>query len=297
MMRCSTLASVIAVPVLSLLAYVFYHTMGIFWDISSSALTMQAEQALVPGDTFKECPGCPVMVVVPAGSFTMGSPANESGRKIDEGPQHEVTIRRPFAVGKFEITFEEWMTCYAHAGCLRVPNIFSRSKWPARGVSWIDAKLYVAWLAKVTGKPYRLLTEAEWEYVARAGKRARFSFEDDERNLGEYAWYQDNSGSRPHQVGQKKPNSFGLYDVHGNVLEWVEDCYRDNYNVAPTDGSAWVTVEDCGKRVDRGGSYLGIAQSLRSAQRFGIADDSVYIDVGLRVGRRLIPVSPGDKGR
>jgi hypothetical protein len=198
-----TLATVIALPVLSLLAYVFYHTMGIFWDISSSALTMQAEQALVPGDMFKECAGCPMMVVVPPGSFTMGSPANESGRRINEGPQHDVTIRRPFAVGKFEITFEEWMTCYAHAGCLRVPNLWSRPKWPARGVSWNDAKQYAAWLARVTGKPYRLLTEAEWEYVARAGKSARFSFEDDERNLGEYAWYQENSGNRPHQSDRK----------------------------------------------------------------------------------------------
>jgi formylglycine-generating enzyme required for sulfatase activity len=282
-----TLAIVVALPVLSLLAYLLYHSMGIFWDISSSALTMQAEQALKPGDTFKECASCPEMVVVPAGSFIMGSPSKESGRRIDEGPQHEVMIRQPFAVGKFEVTFAEWMTCYAHRGCLRVPNLYSRRQWPAREVSWNDAKQYVAWLAKVTGRPYRLLTEAEWEYVARAGKPARFSFDDDEANLNEHAWYHDNSGGRPHQVGQKKPNSFGIYDIHGNVLEWVEDCYKDNYNGAPTDGSALVTIEDCGKRVDRGGSYLGIAQSLRSAQRFGIADDSVYIDLGLRVGRRL----------
>jgi formylglycine-generating enzyme required for sulfatase activity len=281
-----TLPIVVLVPLLTVTAYLLYHTMGMFWDISTSALTAKAEQVLKPGDTFKECASCPEMVVVPTGSFMMGSPANEIGRTINEGPQHEVTIRRPFAVGEFEVTYEEWMACYAHMGCIRVPNLWSRRQWPVRSVSWNDAKQYVAWLAKVTGKPYRLLTEAEWEYVARANNLERFSFGDDESKLAQHAWYNHNSGGRPHQVGQEKPNAFGIYDTHGNVWEWVADCYKDDYNAAPTDGSAW-TALDCGQRVYRGGSYLNSAGELRSAHRVGNTDDSRYDDLGLRVGRTL----------
>ena len=146
----------------------------------------------------------------------------------------------------------------------------------------------MAWIARVTGKPYRLLSEAEWEYVARAGGPKRFSFGDDEAILGKYAWYHDNSEARLHPVGQKSPNAFGLYDTHGNVWEFVEDCYKDNYDGAPTDGAAWITI-NCDKRVDRGGSYLNAANGLRSAQRFGITPDSRFIDTGFRVGRTLTP--------
>jgi formylglycine-generating enzyme required for sulfatase activity len=265
-----------------------YHSTPGPWDITNSVLTAQAEQALKPGDTFKECASCPEMVVVPAGSFVMGSPANEVGRGVNEGPQRKVTIRQPFAVGKFEITKNEWFACYAHQGCLRFPQILGPGRGPATSVSWSDVKQYVAWIARVTGKPYRLLTEAEWEYVARAGQPERFSFGDDEAKLDEHGWYLDNSGRWPQPVGQKKPNAFGLYDTHGNALEWVEDCYKDNYNGAPTDGSPLISV-DCGQRVYRGGSYLNDARYLRSAYRWGELDDSRYTNLGVRVARTLNP--------
>ena len=282
------LAAVFLLPLLSVLAWMVYHSMPAPWDITSSVLTAQAEQALKPGDTFKECASCPEMVVVPAGSFIMGSPENEAGRRDHEGPQRKVTIRQPFAVGKFEITLEEWHACYGHSGCLRFPfEFFARSRAPARGVSWSDAKQYVAWLARVTGKPYRLLTEAEWEYAARAGQPERFSFGDDEAKLGEYGWYRDNSGA-PQPVGQKKPNAFGLYDTHGNLFEWVEDCYKADYNAAPTDGSPLISI-DCGQRVFRSGSYLEGAQELRSAHRWRQPEHSRFDDVGVRVVRKLNP--------
>jgi formylglycine-generating enzyme required for sulfatase activity len=266
-----------------------YHSTPGPWDITNSVLTAQAEQALKPGDTFKECASCPEMVVVPAGSFIMGSPENEAGRRDHEGPQRKVTIRQPFAVGKFEITLDEWHACYGHSGCLRFPfDFFARNRAPVRNVSWSDVKQYVAWLARVTGKPYRLLTEAEWEYAARAGQPERFSFGDDEAKLGEYGWYRDNSGESPQPVGQKKPNAFGLYDTHGNVFEWVEDCYRADYNAAPTDGSPLISI-DCGQRVFRSGSYLQGAQDLRSAHRWRQPEDSRFDDVGFRVARKLNP--------
>ena len=152
------------------------------WDVSRSALSTLVERALRPGETFKECATCPEMVVVPAGSFIMGSAATEAGRQADEGPQHEVTIQRPFAVGRFEVTFDQFDACYAHGGCATYPLEYpwKRGLRPVRYVSWDDAKQYVAWLTKVTAKPYRLLTEAEWEYAARSGNAGRFSFGDDE---------------------------------------------------------------------------------------------------------------------
>jgi formylglycine-generating enzyme required for sulfatase activity len=285
-----TLAVVFLLPFLIFSAFIFYYLAGMFWDISNSALTAQAERVLKPGETFKECASCPEMVVVPTGSFIMGSPANEVGRRDNEGPQREVAVRQPFAVGRFEITENEWYACYAHTGCLRfpVPTFWSRGRLPVRNVSWNDAKQYVAWIAGVTGKPYRLLTEAEWEYVARAGNPKRFSFGDDEAKLGEHAWYHDNStDDRPQPVGQKKPNPFGLFDTHGNVWEWVDDCYKNNYDGAPSDSSPLVSG-DCDRHVVRGGSYLNGAEALRSARRGGNTD-SLYKDVGLRVGRSLTP--------
>ena len=260
------------------------------WDISRSALSSQIEPAWKPGDTFKECASCPELVVVPAGSFMMGSPATEAGREADEGPQREVTIRQPFAVGKFEITFDEFDACYAHGGCATFPwdITMRRGRRPVRFVSWDDAKQYVAWLTKVTGKPYRLLTEAEWEYAARAGNAGRFSFGDDEARLGEYAWYKDDSGGRTQPVGKKKPNFFSLHDVHGNVWEWVEDCYKGNYNGASADGSAWVTL-DCERHVLRGGCQANNPGSLRSAKR-GWNNATVRLNcLGFRVARTLTP--------
>jgi hypothetical protein len=150
-----------------------------------TVLTVEQEQlkAGKPGSDFKECAnGCPMMIVVPVGKFTMGSPENESGREASERPQHEVAIAKPFAVSKFDVTFDEWDACVAAAACPRVPDRWGRGEMPVINVSWGDAKQYVGWLSRLTGKEYRLLTEAEWEYVARAGAVTRYSWGDDPGN-------------------------------------------------------------------------------------------------------------------
>ena len=217
------------------------------------------ERALKPKDTFQECTNCPEMMVVPAGSFTMGSPANEPGRYADEGPQHTVTIARQFAVGQFELTFDEWDACVADGGCNGYkPNDegWGRGRRPVINVSWDDATAYVAWLAKKTGKPYRLLTEAEYEYATRAGTTTAYPWGDDigKNNANCNGCGSQWDGKQTAPVGSFAPNQFGLYDMVGNVWEWTEDCYHDSYNGAPADGSAW-TGGDCSRRVVRGGSW------------------------------------------
>src|SRR6185369_6856047 len=178
-------------------------------------LTAEAERALKPKGAFRECAkDCPEMVVVPSGSFTMGSPI--------DGGVHEVTFAKRFAVSKFEVTCDDWDTCVAHGDCPRVSDSgWGRGQRPVINVTWDDAKRFVAWLSSMTGRTYGLLSEAEWEYAARAGTQTAYSFGDDEAMLGEYAWYNANASSQTHPVGEKKPNGFGLYDMYGNVFEWV----------------------------------------------------------------------------
>jgi formylglycine-generating enzyme required for sulfatase activity len=155
-------------------------------------------------------------------------------------------------------------------------------------VSWDEAQQYVTWFARMTGRTYRLLSETEWEYAARAGAADRYSFGDDHATLGLYAWYDANSGAQTQPVGGKTPNAFNLHDMHGNVWEWIADCYQANYNDAPTDGSAWI-AEACGLRVVRGGSWYDGPQNLRSASRLKITPEHRNIHIGFRVGRTLGP--------
>ena len=202
-----------------------------------SVLTAEDEQtkAAAPGAIFSECKkGCPDMVVVPAGKFMRGSRDSEKDRLSDEGPQHEVTIAKPFAVSKFEVTFDQWDACTAAtATCVKAKSDVRRGRQPVIQLSWEDAQQYVKWLSDRTGKEYRLLSEAEWEYAARGGKATGFSFGDEESQLGDFAWVPaKNSEGKAHPVGGKQPNDYGLHDMHGNVWEWVEDCYEDNYECA-----------------------------------------------------------------
>ncbi len=260
----------------------------LYWLRHVHALTAEQERALKPHDRFNECTDCPAMVVIPAGSFKMGSP--DSDRVKSETPQHDVTIAKPFAAGEYEVTFDEWDACAAHGGC--DPDIsangWGRGRRPAILISWDDAQAYVAWLRKVTGKPYRLLTEAEWEYAARANKQTYYSYGNDDAVLDQYGWYAANTAGQTHPVGSKKANAFGLFDVHGNVAEWVEDCYHDGYQDAPADGSAWPS-DNCSRRVIRGGSWLYGPRSLRSASRDWSPADKGKDDIGLRIGRTLTP--------
>ena len=256
-------------------------------------LTAAAERALKPGDSFRECAkDCPEMVVVPAGEFMMGSPADEKDHYGNENPLHRVTIARPLAVSKFEVTFEQWDACVAVGTCAHVPDSnMGRGTQPVINVTWDHVQQYVAWFSKMTGRPYRLLSEAEWEYAARAGTTTAYSWGDEigknNANCNGCGSEWDSRLTAP--VGSFAPNQFGLYDMHGNVWEWVEDCLHTNYEGAPKDGWAWIAQGDCNNRVIRGGSWIGYAVGLRSALRFWFSADDHGTDLGFRVARTLNP--------
>jgi formylglycine-generating enzyme required for sulfatase activity len=265
----------------------------------AAPLSRAEESALRPNDSFRECDWCPEMVVVPAGSFIMGSPDDEKARGNNEGPQHWVTFARPFAVGRFAVTFDEWDACVADGGCNGyAPNDggWGRGRRPVIYVSWNDANLYVAWLSRKTGKTYRLLSEAEREYVTRAGTTTSFwwgasistrqanYFDDDAFGSGSKG--EDRERTLP--VDSFQPNPWGLYQVHGNVSEWTQDCYHDGYAGAPLDGSAW-TSGDCSRRVVRGGAWIDPPQNLRAASRSSdTATDWDGLE-GFRLARALTP--------
>jgi formylglycine-generating enzyme required for sulfatase activity len=243
---------------------------------------------VVPGlgwaTEFRDCDTCPVMVTVPAGSFLMGSDPNWENGSNHEHPRHRVTIGAAFAIGKFDVTQAEY---FAVMGAN--PSDFKGMTRPVEEVNWEEAREFVKRLSARTGKPYRLPTEAEWEYAARAGTETPWSFGDDESKLPLYAWFSGNSGSQTHPVGQLRPNGFGLYDMHGNVWQWVEDCWHDTYQGAPVNGSAW-TASGCDRRVLRGGSWNYIPIGVRSANRDWLApvyrDRNIY---GFRVARTITP--------
>jgi formylglycine-generating enzyme required for sulfatase activity len=213
----------------------------------------------------------PDMVVVPAGSFQMGNV--EGGGEKDEGPVHAVTIQKPFAAGRYEVTFGEYDQ-FAKATNRKLPadQGWGRGRRPVINVSWEDANAYVKWLSEQTGKRYRLPTEAEWEYTARAGKETAYWWGSDfikgMANCNGCGSQWDNKQTAP--VGSFKPNGLGLYDTAGNVWEWVEDCYHENFAGAPSDGRAWLkeTEGQCDLRVLRGGSWDNSAWTLRSPYRF-----------------------------
>jgi formylglycine-generating enzyme required for sulfatase activity len=242
---------------------------------------------------FRDCADCPTMVVIPAGEFTMGAPAVELGGEA----QHRVRIEAPFAVSKFEITFAEWDACVAAGGCRGYQpgdEGWGRGSSPAMNISWEDAKAFAAWLSAKTGRIYRLLSEAEWEYAARAGTVAAYPYADGiSPTKANYDASTDGTGpsdvnrQRTVPVGSFLPNAFGLYDMQGNVSEWVEDCWNDAYTTAaPTDGSAWVEG-DCKGHVVRGGSWEDSATELRSAARTGGAKDDRFYTDGVRIARSL----------
>ena len=281
--------------------------------------------------THRDCDVCPEMVVVPAGSFIMGSPESEQGRESDEGPLRRVTIARPFAVALHEVTrdafaafvaatgygTQEAATCFAESKIgeadwgererhdWRFPGYPQNGRHPVVCVSWEGAKAYAAWLSARTGYTYRLPTEAEWEYAARGGTSTRYSFGDQERDLCQFANGADASAKSVYgnqnwtfaecddrwvhtaSVGSLKPNAFGLHDMHGNALEWVEDCYDDNYRDAPTDGSARPANGGCVSRVLRSGSWDGNPRDLRAARRRLSQPDGRSNLLGFRLARTL----------
>lgn len=256
-----------------------------------AALSAEQERGLKPGDRIRECASCPEMVVIPAGEFLRGSPDNEG--RDDERPRQKAFIARAFAVSLFEITFEQWDGCVAHGGCAYEAKnqAWGRGLQPVNRVSWNDANAYVAWLSRQTGKQYRLLTEAEWEHSARAGAATRYAHGDDAASLHEHAWYALNSENRPRPVGTRKANRFGLFDMGGNLWEWVQDCYTESYDGAPIDGSAVLKSldddADCIFRVLRGGSWFSQADDIRPAARYGYTARFRNDNHGFRVARTI----------
>jgi formylglycine-generating enzyme required for sulfatase activity len=271
--------------------------------------TMQAASGPAPLVTFspvaaavqeiQDAPDGPQLVVVPAGSFTMGSPADEAGRDAFEGPEHEVRITRAFALGKTDVTFEQWDACVASGGCNGYrpdDNGWGRGNQPVINVSWHDAQSYIEWLSAHTGKNYRLPSEAEWEYAARAGASTPYwwgpTADHDHANygndqccggamLGADRWF----GTSP--VGSFPANSFGLYDMNGNVMQLTADCWHANYGGAPADGSAWSEDQRCAMRTIRGGAWNSTPAFMRSADRIWMLSTVRMNLVGFRVARDL----------
>jgi formylglycine-generating enzyme required for sulfatase activity len=252
----------------------------------------QSSHASAPLTSFRDCSDCPEMIVVPPGEFTMGSPSSELYRGAEM--QHRVSIAAPFALGKYEVTFAEWDACVADGGCDGFKpddQGWGRRNRPVIGVTWMDAKRYSAWLSKKTGKRYRLPSEAEWEYAARAGTTTPFSFGttittaqanyDGSSRYGGGPVGQSRMKTLP--VGSFQPNPFGLYDMHGNVWEWTEDCWADEYTIkTPADGSPFLTA-NCGGHVMRGGSWEDYPGDVRSAARVGSGAQEESWSDGFRV--------------
>ena len=295
-------------------------------------MTQAEEAALRPRAAFQECVACPIMVVVPSGSFIMGSPEAQYGHTGTEDPQHTVTLARNFAVGRFEVTVgqyveflndsirqrrfdERWAATApqeSDASIVRSDEGASprfsakpgQEDYPVTYVSWRGAADYASWLSRRTGATYRLLSESEWEYAARAGSTAVFPFGDDGLRLCDYGNVADLSGQKKHQwsratdcddgyglapVGRFQPNAFGLYDMVGNAAEWVEDCGHPNYDGAPADGSAWISGSACNSREVRGGSFFNLSVAQRPAKRFENQAYTKFNTIGFRVARSFQP--------
>jgi formylglycine-generating enzyme required for sulfatase activity len=235
-----------------------------------------------PGE-LKDCAACPVLVSLPSGAYSMGSNSGDPS----ERPAHHVTIRTPFAIGKYEVTVAEWDLCVAAAACPKVNGSDKRpANTPVRDISWNDTQVYVKWLSQVSGKPYRLPTEAEWEYAARGGTATRYWWGEQMRkgtaNCSECGdpW----SADGPAPVGSFTANPYGLYDTNGSVWEWVADCWHNNYKGAPADGATW-DAPVCRERVIRGGSWREGGSYMPSSTRFKYSASVRQSQNGFRVAR------------
>jgi len=295
---------------------------------TARALSLSEECGLKPKQGFKECENCPEMVVVPAGEFLMGSSKEEISKRLaagNEAPQHKVVIAQTIAVGRFEVTRDQYaafVDATGHQGSGRcftleqntpqerenrsflMPGYAQEGNHPVVCISWTDAQAYVDWLARITGKSYRLPSEAEYEYAARAGGTARHGASDDPAQLCRFvngadqsakaaglpddADYMECTDGFPYTapVGSFAQNAFGLNDLIGNVWEWTADCFADDYRAAPADGSAR-GQQDCPARTVRGGDWFSAAALLRPAVRASAKADSHYDDIGFRVVRTL----------
>lgn len=270
---------------------------AVVWRVQQGSAKVDLTRLPPPGTVFKDCPSCGEMVWLPAGSFTMGSPSSEAERGADESPQHKVSIRQPFAVGKYEVTFAEWDACVADGGCNRyrpADEGWGRGRRPVINVSWQDAQAYVDWISSKTRHRYRLLSEAEWEYAARAGQRGVFGAGDclsaQQANIdGRYDYGKcpvDANGyiQRTVEVGRYSANAFGLHDMLGNVFEWTSDDWHESYHGAPTSGKRW-EKGDADWHPVRGGCWYSQPGMARVANRYGLDGGFRSNTVGFRLAR------------
>ena len=217
-------------------------------------------------------------VLVPAGTFVMGAEKKEAVNVgADEGPTHTVTISKPYYLGKFEVTQEQWEAIMGEN-----PSSHKGKNLPVDTISWDNIYLFIRKLNQKEGQKYRLPTEAEWEYAARAGGTGLYSFGDNAKELGQYGWFKDNSGGKPHPVGQRKPNAFGLYDMHGNVWEWVHDWYKDTYYTESPENDPKGPEKGL-YRAERGGSWDSSANALRPTVRISNPQDTQCPFSGFRL--------------
>lgn len=273
--------------------------------LGALATGAQGAGAFEPGSVFKDCKNCPQMVVLPAGQFTMGTPDDEVGRQPDEGPLHPVTFAKPFAISRFQVSAGEWDSYLRETGVKIAdgdtrpgrlckagkPSYAQGPEHPAVCMSFFDTQDYVAWLSKKTGKHYRIISEAEREYAARAGSTGPFPFPmdpDGEYQITRHAnTYGPKDGYSYSSPGDAfAPNAFGVYDMHGNVYEWVADCLHDSYVGAPSDGSAWDEV-DCKVRHIRGNDWGEAPIFSRSGNRNASVPHNRGDWIGMRVARDL----------
>lgn len=271
------------------------------WLAASAALAQTAQSApppaasMKPGTAFKDCDACPEMVVVPAGIYIMGLGA----KRRRDGPPHRVNIKRPFAIGRFEVTFREWFACLAEKGCAHAPDDhkWGQIKRPVINVTWHQAQNYIKWLSRKTGQRYRMPSEAEWEYVHRAGTTTKYWWGDDvgtkQANCRDCesrvcCTAKDHSccshGTTP--IGSFPPNAFGVYDTAGNVFEWTADCWNPDHKGAPKDAAAR-TTGDCNNRVIRGGSFYYFSKVAQAAYRAKNPPGVKSYWLGFRVVREL----------
>ncbi|MCW8915348.1 MAG: formylglycine-generating enzyme family protein [Magnetovibrio sp.] len=260
-----------------------FHILILLICLTLRGQTAVAQSAVKP---FKDCDTCPELTIIPPGSFTMGT---ESRHKT-ERPAHKVTIDYPFAMGIYEVSFDEWQVCFDAGFCgdkMPDDHKWGTGKRPIINITWWEAQKYLAWLSDITGKTYRLPTESEWEYAARAGSPTEYWWGD---KIGkETANCRDCGPKISHKsqpVDSFEPNPWGLYNVHGNVWEWTQDCWNKTYDGAPTDGSAWEDG-DCRQRVMRSGSWYYFSKNLRSAWRAKNHSKVKSYGIGFRVVREL----------
>ena len=283
---------------------------GMVWaqvQVPEDVVVMPQPIVRAIGDVFRDCPICPEMVILPPGSFLMGWSEPQRGDTDpgwEETPHHPVTIGQPIAVGRYEVTFDEWDACVAEKGCYEYDDEeWGRANRPVINVDWDDVQGYLTWLSNKTGKPYRLLSEAEWEYAARAGTTTTNYWGADNSSSSDICSYANVGSSvyrcskkgknRTVPVGSFRPNRFGLYDMIGNVQEWTADCWHENYEGAPSDGSAW-EQDDCTYRVTRGGSWDDhYTRYFRSASRRRETWRRAYI--GFRVARTMVVMQNPDR--